>query len=110
MPKRNDKLLLEDILESILKIETYIKGIDYLTFFEDDKTKDAVVRNFEIIGEAVNNLSTEFTQKNDKIEWRKIAAFRNRLIHEYFGVNYEAVWMVISSNLNELRIYISALL
>ncbi len=106
MPKRNNNLLLEDILESILKIEVYTKGIDYNNFFKDEKTKDAVVRNLEIIGEAVNNLSTEFTLKNDEIEWRKIAAFRNRLIHEYFGVNYEAVWMIINSNLNSLKDYI----
>lgn len=75
MPKRNDKLLLEDILESILKIEQYTKEIDFNSFFEDEKTKDAVVRNFEIIGEAVNNLSTEFTTKNDAVEWRRMAAF-----------------------------------
>jgi uncharacterized protein with HEPN domain len=107
MPKRNDKLLLEDILESILKIKIYTEGIDYNNFFKDEKTKDAVVRNLEIIGEAVNNLSTEFTIKNNAIEWRKIAAFRNRLIHEYFGVNYEAVWMIINLNLFELNNYIS---
>lgn len=106
MPKRNDNLLLEDIVESILKIEVYTKGIDYDNFFKDEKTKDAVVRNLEIIGEAVNNLTTEFTLKNDEVEWRKIAAFKNRLIHEYFGVNYEAVWMVINSNLNGLKEYI----
>jgi uncharacterized protein with HEPN domain len=62
-----------------------------------------VVRNLEIIGDAVNNLSAEFTLKNNEIEWRKIAAFRNRQIHEYFGVNYEAVWMVINSNLDGLK-------
>lgn len=106
MPKRNDTLLLEDILESIFKIKQYTKGIDYNNFFDDEKTKDAVVRNLEIIGEAVNNLSAEFILKNDEVEWRKIAAFRNRLIHEYFGVNYEAVWMVINNNLDTLKDYL----
>ncbi len=109
MPKRNDAFLIEDILESIVKIKSYTKGIDYHKFFEDEKTKDAVVRNLEIIGEAVNNLSTEFTSRHEVIEWRKIAAFRNRLIHEYFGVNYEAVWMIINNNLDELRYYIETI-
>ena len=106
MPKRNDFLLLEDILESITKIELYTKDLVFEDFYFDDKTKDAVIRNFEIIGEAVNSLSVSFTLKFDGIEWRKIAAFRNRLIHEYFGVNYEAVWLVIKNNLQELKTYI----
>ena len=106
MPKRNDLLLLEDIVESISKIELYTKDLLFEDFFFDDRTKDAVVRNFEIIGEAVNNLSVSFTLKFDEIDWRKIAAFRNRLIHEYFGVNYEAVWLVIKNNLQDLKSYI----
>ena len=106
MPKRNDTLLLEDILDSIEKITNYTEGIDYNNFFEDEKNKDTVVRNLKIIGEAVNNLSVEFTLKNNEVEWRKIAAFRNRLIHAYFGVDYEAVWMVINTNLKDLKKYI----
>lgn len=60
MPKRNDVLLLEDILESILKIEFYTNNLEFEEFYNDDKTKDAVIRNFEIIGEDVNNLSVSF--------------------------------------------------
>ena len=106
MPKRNDVLLLEDILESISKIETYTNDLQFEEFYSADKTKDAVIRNFEIIGDAVNNLSVSFMLENNEIKWRKIGAFRNRLIHEYFGVNYEAVWMVIKNNLQDLKKYI----
>ena len=65
MPKRNDVLLLEDILESISKIETYTNDLQFEEFYNDDKTKDAVIRNFEIIGEAVNNLSVSFMLENN---------------------------------------------
>ena len=65
MPKRNDVLLLEDILESISKIETYTNDLQLEEFYNDDKTKDAVIRNFEIIGEAVNNLSVSFMLENN---------------------------------------------
>ena len=109
MSKRNDPLLVADIAESIEKIQIYVQDLDLLAFSKDDKTKDAVVRNLAIIGEAVNKLSETFTSQHTAIEWRKIAAFRNRLIHEYFGVDYDVVWLVIHQDLQVLAQYLATL-
>ena len=108
MPKRNDSLLLQDIKESIEKIRSYVEGYGIDDFLNDSKTKDAVSRNLEIIGEAANHLSIDFTLAHSGIEWRKVAAFRNRLIHEYFGADYKAVWHIIENNLTVLYDYIES--
>lgn len=91
MSKRDKILILEDMLQSANKIKRYTDKLDYDTFIEDDKTIDAVVRNFEIIGEAANRIDPDFQTKNPEIEWKRIRGFRNRIIHEYFGVDYEIV-------------------
>ena len=68
----------------------------------DDKTIDAVVRNFEIIGEAANRIDSDFRDQNPEIEWKRIRGFRNRIVHDYFGIDYEIVWNIIESYLDEL--------
>ena len=73
-----------------------------LQTLRDDKTIDAVIRNFEIIGEAANKIDHEFRIKNPKIEWKRIRGFRNRIIHNYFGIDNEIVWEIIENNLSEL--------
>jgi len=103
MSKRNDLLLLEDIIDAISKIERYIKNLSYDDFLNDDKTNDAVIRNFEIIGEAANNLSDEICLKYPKINWRQVIGFRNRLVHEYFGIDYQIIWKIINENLASLN-------
>lgn len=102
MSKRDTILLLDDMLQSALKIQEYIQGMDYNSFMTDDKTKDAVVRNFEIIGEAANRIDQDFREVNPEIEWTRIRGFRNRIVHEYFGIDYEIVWTIIETYLNEL--------
>jgi uncharacterized protein with HEPN domain len=94
MSKRDPKLLIEDILESAGKILDYTKNISYNQFCNDSKTIDAVIRNFEIIGEAANRLPTAFKEENDFIDWRRIIGFRNRIIHDYFGIDYSIVWQI----------------
>ena len=84
--------------------------MDYYTFIEDDKTIDAVVRNFEIIGEAANRIDPDFRTENPKIEWKRIRGFRNRIIHEYFGIDYEIVWSIVESYLDELIEWIETLI
>ena len=76
--------------------------MDFDGFTTDQKTVDAVVRNFEIIGEASNQIPEEFKRANNSISWRDLSDFRNRLIHEYFGVDLEIVWEIISTELNRL--------
>ena len=100
MPKRDDDLLISDMIECCEKIFDYIKGMDFEKFIDDSKTVDAVIRNFEVLGEASRFISTEVKSENPLVEWRKISDFRNVLIHDYFGINYQIMWEII---INELR-------
>jgi len=95
MSKRDTKLLLEDMLDSALKIKRYTSNLTFDSFIVDEKTIDAVVRNFEIIGEAANRIDPDFREKNSEIEWNRIRGFRNRIVHDYFGIDYEIVWTII---------------
>jgi uncharacterized protein with HEPN domain len=99
MSKRSIELLVEDILESIEKIERYTEGMTQDSFQNDDKTTDAVVRNLEIIGEAAGRLPKEFTDLHTKIEWVKIKGLRNRIVHEYFGVDIQIIWQILEKDL-----------
>lgn len=102
MSKRDTLLLLDDMLQSLQKIKRFTKDLDYNAFLADDKTIDAVVRNFEIIGEAANRIDPDFRDKNPEIEWKRIRGFRNRIVHDYFGIDYEIVWSIIETYLDEL--------
>lgn len=82
MSKRSDRLLLQDILESLNNIIIYTSKISFNEFMKDQKTKDAVVRNFEIISEATNKLNKDFLAKNSQIDWAGIIGFRNILAHD----------------------------
>jgi uncharacterized protein with HEPN domain len=110
MSNRDLKLLLEDILESGLKIKRYTSNQDYDSFINDDKTIDAVVRNFEIIGEAANKIDPDFRLMNPEIEWNRIRGFRNRIVHNYFGIDYEIVWNIIENDLENLIEQISSVI
>ena len=99
---RNPKLLVEDILESCHKIIDYTKGLTFEEFLSDSKTVDAVIRNFEIIGEAANRLPEEFKETHTEIEWHRIRGFRNRIVHDYLGIDYSIVWQVKEVYLSEL--------
>ena len=98
MSKRSLKLLIDDIWESIEKIERYTEGMTRESFQSDEKTSDAVVRNLEIIGEAAGRLPEEFMDSNSEIEWFKIVGLRNRIVHEYFGVDLEIIWQIIKKD------------
>ena len=103
MSKRPAALFIEDIRESIARIERYTAGLDRAGFEADQKTVDAVVRNLEIIGEAARQLPEELTRRNPQIEWRKIAGLRNRIVHDYFGLDLQMIWQVIRSDLPALN-------
>jgi len=93
---------LEDIRQAIGKIRTYVGSMDCSAFSADPKTQDAVIRNLEIIGEAARLLPDAIKARANEIEWRKIAALRNLLLHEYFGISMPIVWDVACNKLDEL--------
>ena len=103
MSKRDWRLFLTDILECMEKIEGYLSGGSYENFIQDEKTKDAVVRNLEILGEAANQIPEEIQRKYQEIPWPQIVSLRNRLIHGYFVVDYDIVWDIISKELPMLK-------
>jgi uncharacterized protein with HEPN domain len=72
-------------------------------FQNDDKTIDAVIRNFEIIGEAANRIPDELKDKFNEVNWHRIRGFRNRIVHDYMGVDLEIIWQIIEKNLDELQ-------
>ena len=102
MSKRTPELLLGDILESSEKILEYTKSMSFEEFSKDRKTIDAVIRNFEIIGEASNLLPDEFKEKHPEIDWYRIRGFRNRIVHDYFGVDLNIIWKIIPDQIQNL--------
>jgi uncharacterized protein with HEPN domain len=103
MSNRPVNLLLSDILESIDHVMQYTKGMSYESFSADQKTIDAVVRNLEIIGEVANRLPNDFKEKHPQVEWHKVVGLRNRIIHDYFGIDLQIIWQIIHSDLPLLR-------
>jgi uncharacterized protein with HEPN domain len=100
---RTYKLYLQDILECCEKIKDYTKDVNFADFSADRKTIDAVVRNLEIIGEAVKNVPNEILQTRSEIDWKKTARFRDLVIHHYFKVDLEIVWDVVQNSLVSLE-------
>jgi len=100
---RDYKQQLDDILQAISFIREYVKDMDYKAFEADRKTQDAVIRNLEIIGEAARTVPDEVRNKAAELEWHKIIALRNILIHEYLGVNLKILWDVIQNKLDAVE-------
>jgi uncharacterized protein with HEPN domain len=109
MSHRPIQLLIEDILESLDKIDRYMVGLDREGFLQDDKTIDSVVRNLEIIGEAANRLPGDFRSRHTEIAWHRIVGLRNRIVHDYFGIDLDIIWEILQRELPDLKARISAL-
>ncbi len=93
--KREYEDYLRDMLENAEKALSFVQGMDYDDFCTDDKAVYAVIRAFEIIGEAARQIPEDVRQANPGIQWREIAAMRNKLTHEYFGVNTKVIWRTV---------------
>jgi len=100
---RRDRAYLKHILEAITNIEKFVEGLTKEGFFENVEKQYAVLRGLEIIGEATKNLSKDLKVKYREIPWREIAGMRDKLIHEYFGVDLELVWVTIEDKLPEFK-------
>jgi uncharacterized protein with HEPN domain len=103
MPKRDPELLIEDMLTAIRKIERYTSGMDETMFRRDERTIDAVVRNLEILGEATRQMPEGFEAQHPEVSWRQIAGLRNRIVHDYFGLDLEIIWEVVQHDLPQLQ-------
>jgi uncharacterized protein with HEPN domain len=99
-------LYVKDILESIEKIENYIGGLEYEEFSKNTMVIDAVIRNLEIIGEASKYVPDDVRDNYPEIPWKRMIGLRNIVIHEYFGVDIEIVWRIITINLQEVKPFI----
>ncbi len=109
MSNRSAELLIEDILASAQKIQRYTAGMSFEQFILDERTVDAVARNFEIIGEAANRLPDNFKTSHTNIDWDRIRGFRNRIVHNYFGIDYSIVWQIVENYLPELMVEVEKL-
>ena len=99
---RDSRVYLDDILDATRKITVYTGGLSKAAFLEDEKTLDAVIRNLEVIGEAVKKLPENLRAKHSAVEWKKIAGLRDILIHEYFGLDAEIVWDIVQNKVPAL--------
>jgi len=106
---KDDKVYLQHILDAILSIEEYTAG-GREEFLQRKMVRDAVIRNLEVIGEAVKNLSEDVRANCPAVPWQKVAGLRDVLIHQYFGVNPELVWQITESRLPELKQRVTELL
>ena len=107
---RDDSVYLRHILDAISRIEEYLHGVDEETFYQHYLVQDGVIRQLEIIGEASKRLSREVRASCPNVPWPDIAGMRDKLIHDYFGVDLEAVWLTARDDIPALKAEVSTML
>ncbi|MCW6038879.1 DUF86 domain-containing protein [Spirulina subsalsa FACHB-351] len=100
---RNLSLYLDDIVTSIEKIQRFTADLNQDAFMADERTFDAVIRNLQVIGEAVKQIPTDLRDRYPQIEWRKVAGLRDILTHAYFSIDHDILWDIIQTQLNKLH-------
>ena len=103
MKKRDYRDYIQDIIDSVNDVELFTKDMNFESFAEDRKTVNAVIRSIEVIGEATKNLPKSIRDKNPSIPWKKMAGMRDKMIHEYFGVDVEILWEVAKEDISSLK-------
>ena len=101
--KNKEKESIKKMIEYIDKSIKYTEGYDFDMFKKDEKTQDATIFNISQIGELIKNITNETKEKNSDIEWQMIKGLRNRIIHDYSGINLTNIWYIINNDLKELR-------
>ena len=107
---RDYRVYVDDIIGAIEKIQRFTVGLDRETFSQDEKTFDAVIRNLEVIGEAIKKIPEDVRMRYPLVEWKKIAGVRDILVHEYFGIDVEIVWDILQNKLAPLEIQMRQIL
>jgi uncharacterized protein with HEPN domain len=108
--KRRPELFLKDILTAVERIKTYTNGLNFQEFSTNQMVIDAVIRNFEVIGEAVKKLPDEIKEKSPQVPWKEIAGFRDVLIHGYFSLSLKDIWATIEEDLEPLEVEVKKIL
>lgn len=108
--KKDPTVFVKHILQSIEAVEKYLEDVSENDFYESAKTQDAVVRRIEIIGEATKNLPNEFKEKYPDIPWKDMAGMRDKIVRQYFGINFNRVWDTAKRTIPELKKQIEEIL
>ena len=101
--KKDYKLYLKDVLESIIQIEKYLAGVSEEQFKKDKKLQDAVIRRIEVIGEASKNIPRALKEKNREVPWFEISQFRDFIVHSYFEINLNRIWTTVTVSLPRIK-------
>lgn len=108
--KRDYRLFIKDIIAAMESIEGFVEGMSFEELMQDDKTASAVIRKFEIVGEATKCLPDELKEEHPEIQWKRMAGMRDRLIHAYFGVDYKLVWEAIKAEVPSMKLKLQEIL
>jgi uncharacterized protein with HEPN domain len=108
--KRDETVYLQHVLDAIAKVEEYLEGVDEETFNQRTLIQDGVIRQIQIVGEAVKRLSDELRDKYPTIPWQDIAGMRDKLVHDYFGIDVDEVWLTAKDDIPILKMEIQAIL
>ena len=103
MKKSDDLALLGDVLDAIQRVESYVRGVKKQAFLENLMMQDAVMHQIGIIGEASNDISDEFQEKHLNLPWMQMRAIRNRIVHDYRGINLHIIWETVQNDLPALK-------